>query len=102
LGVEKRLEIDTATKVKIQEYVKDKSAILNPNTFDGVDGLCGVISFLMKEISEYLGVTPLENAKKISAKEKIYLLNNEKIEFYNQRENKIIEIAHKHGVVLDS
>ena len=102
MGVEQKLNVDTGAKIQLQEYLKDKANILTANTFDGVDGLCGVISFVMKEACEYLGIVPVENAKKTSVKEKIYLFNLEKIEFYNQRQNKVIEVAHKHNIPLDS
>jgi len=102
LGVGKDLDIDISLKIKIQEFLRDKASLLVPTTFDGVDGLCGVISFLMKEVCEYLGVLPMEIVKKTSVKEKIYLLNLEKVEFYNQRQNKVIEVAHKHNIPLDS
>lgn len=98
MGVEKNLDLSTERKVRIQEFLRDKTAILNPSSFDGVDALCGVISFLMKEACEYLGVIPVELAKKAAAKEKIYLLNQEKIDYYMQRKNKLSEIADKHGI----
>ena len=102
MSIEKHLDIPVERKIRIQEFLKDKGAILNPTSFDALDGLCGVISFLMKEASEYLGVQPAENVKKASAKEKVYLLNEEKFNYYNERQNRLIEVAHKNNVPLDS
>jgi hypothetical protein len=93
LELEKHAEMDIKQKIKLQKFIEEKPEIINPSNFDGVDGLCGVISFLLKEISEYLGIIPSDNVKKVSLKEKIFLYNQEKIEHYSGQLSKLTDVT---------
>jgi hypothetical protein len=100
LGIKEQLNLDMKTKIKLQKYLGDKGKgeVLNPVIYEDSDKFCGVVSFLLKEVCEYLGVIPLEMTKKASAKERIYLFNIEKIRYYENRLEKFNEIVKQHNL----
>ena len=91
LSIQKYLNLSTQRKNEIYKFLKDKTSILDSKTFDGVDTLCGVISFVLKEACDYLGVLPLEIVKSSLGKERVYLFNNEMIEHYQGKLQKLYE-----------
>ena len=102
LGIKEHLNLDMRTRNKLQKYLADKGEVLNPGAYEGSDRFCEVISFLLKEVCEYLGVIPLEMTKKTSAKERIYLFNLEKIKHYEHRLEELNEIVKQQNLPVTS
>lgn len=94
------MELDTKLKIKMQKLLKQHKDILNPRSFDGIDGFCGVLSFLLKEVCEYLGLLPIDMVKKLNSKERLYLFNLQKIEYYESQIQKISEVAGQRQLAL--
>jgi cob(I)alamin adenosyltransferase len=59
--------------------------------FENIDGLCGAIATLLKEITEHLGVLPTKLATKAHQKEKIYLFNTEKLKYLDNQISELIK-----------
>mmetsp|Transcript_24586 Transcript_24586/g.21766 ORF Transcript_24586/g.21766 Transcript_24586/m.21766 type:complete len:166 (-) Transcript_24586:36-533(-) len=95
---EKKVDLTTPRKIELEKIVQSNPQIINPSTYEGVDGLCGVISFILKEVSEYLGIISLESAKKTTLKEKILGYNSEKITYFTELRDKLTEVANKHNI----
>jgi len=96
LSVEQKTDISIEKTLKIKKLIKGRSTVLNPNTFDNINPFCMVISILLKEICEYLGILNTDPSKKGSNNnDKIYQFNHERIDLNNQRQNKLLELTKK-------
>ena len=74
--------------------MKGKAKVFNPNVFDNVP-FCMVVSILMKEICEHLGILSTDSPKKPNNNDKIYIFNQERVDVYNQRQNELLELIKK-------
>jgi hypothetical protein len=96
------VNVDTQKKIELQHYLQGKHSILEQNHFEGANDFAKGAAAITREVCEHLGVVPAENATEVSVKERVYAFNEEKIAAYNLKENKIIDIAHKYNIALDS
>lgn len=98
-GLGENINLDTQKKIELQDFLKGKQSIFDSQ---GANAFAKGAAAITKDVSEHLGVVPEEGATEASVKERVYAFNEEKIAMYNLKENKIIEIAHKYNVKLDS
>ena len=49
----------------------------------------------MKDICEHLGIIKVDSSKEPNNEDKIYILNQERVDVYNQRQNELLELIKK-------
>ena len=60
-----------------------------------------VISVLMKDICEHLGIIRVDLSKNPNNEDKIYILNQERVDVYNRRQNELLELIKKFDLSSD-
>ena len=83
------LNIDIKLKKKIHKILANNEEVLDPTCFDDIDEFCSTLSFIIKDICEYLGILPVRMVKKVAAKEKVFLFNEKKIRYYQDLISKL-------------
>ena len=79
------------TKLKLEKMINRNLFIINPQAYDSIDALSGVISFLISDVAEFYGlVKPNQTSKDNSERRSI--LNKQKLEYY---QNKLQELNKK-------
>lgn len=96
LAVEGEIDkVPLKTWMKIEKIVKEDPTVLDAATFDDIDALAGVFSFIMREVVEYRGVLQGKNNTNKALK-----YNNQKLEHLNQKQNKLINILSKYNIAI--
>ena len=91
-------KVPLATKIKMEKSAKQDPSVLVPSTFDSLDALSGVISFMMKEITEYMGLVPQESKKGKGNADKVLKYSKEKADYFNKKQDNLIAISKKYNI----
>jgi len=82
----------------MEKVAKEDPSILNPSTFDSLDALSGVVSFMMKEVAEFMGLVTQESKKGQSNADRVLAYSKEKNDYFNQQQDKLIAISKKYNI----
>lgn len=99
MAVEGEIEkVPLDVKIKMEKRAKEDLSVLNPATFDTIDALAGVFSFVMKEVCEHMGIVQNEGKKGKSNNDKVLGFTEKKIEFFNGKQDKFLNISKKYNI----
>lgn len=86
------------SKLKMEKIAKEDLTVLNPTTYDTIDALSGVMSFMMKELTEHMGLVQAETKKGKGNSSKVLKYNKEKVAYFEQRKHKLHDLLKKYKI----
>ena len=91
-AVDKKINLDVKTKIKIEKLVQKYNYVISPSTYDSIDALSSVIAFVLYDVCEYLGVLDEEISENKELAlltkppiDRINIYNHEKYEYYKEK-----------------
>ena len=72
----------------MEKIINNNLFIVNPQTYDSIDALSGVISFLISDFADFYGLIKPNNGIKIN-NERRFIFNKQKYEYYEEKLNEI-------------
>jgi len=91
-------KVPLPAKIKMEKLAKQDLSVLNASTFDSLDALSGVLSFMLKEVTEYMGLVQQETKKGKNNNDKILKYGEEKADYFNKKQDKLIAISKKYNI----
>eukprot|EP01016_Furgasonia_blochmanni_P043416 TRINITY_DN5894_c0_g1_i3.p1 TRINITY_DN5894_c0_g1~~TRINITY_DN5894_c0_g1_i3.p1 ORF type:complete len:671 (+),score=276.46 TRINITY_DN5894_c0_g1_i3:66-2078(+) len=90
-GLEKKTKLPVKAKMRIERILNQDPDILKANTYmnpESTDSLCQALSFVVKDFCEFLGIAIVVGPNGFASNaDKVYLYNQDKVQYYNDRQN---------------
>ena len=84
--------------IKIEKLIDKNIYLVNPQAFDSIDALSGVISFLISDVCDFYGLVPPGSLGKLNLEKRV-TYNIKKKQYYSQKlvnsENELVNLKKK-------